>query len=330
MTGVSKKIAVLGGGAWGSALALTAARAGLDAHLWARDAETVASINQRRRSPKFLPGVTFSHAIAASSDARSVMHSAAIILAAIPAQSLRAALESLRDDIPVKVPLVLCAKGIERNSGKLLSQIAAEILPGNPVAILSGPSFAADVARGLPTAVTVAAGDEARAVGIATMLSSASFRCYTSDDVIGVEAAGALKNVLAIGVGAARGRGLGASAEAALITRGFVELRRLAEALGGKPETPLGLSGLGDLILTCSSPQSRNFSYGLALGRGQSLENLPLAEGVATSFIAAKIAADRGVDAPITAATAAILSGKARIDDVVAALLQRPLKSESA
>ncbi len=323
------KIAVLGGGAWGTALALTAARAGNDAHLWARDAETVAAINERSENPHYLPNVTFNQKITASADAEPVLSKASLILAVIPAQGLRAALETLRNDIPANIPLVLCAKGIERSTGKLLSQITSELLPGNPIAVLSGPSFALDVARGLPTAVTVATQNEALAADIATTLSSATFRCYTTTDVIGVEAGGALKNVLAIAVGAARGRGLGASAEAALITRGFVELRRLAESLGGQPETPLGLSGLGDLILTCSSPQSRNFSYGLALGRGENLEKLPLAEGVATAFIAAKIAKDRGVDAPITTATAAILAGKANIDDVIATLLIRPLKSET-
>lgn len=323
------KIAVLGGGAWGTALALTAARAGNDAHLWARDAETVAAINERRENPHYLPNVTFNQKITASADTESVLSKASLILAVIPAQGLRAALETLRNDIPANIPLVLCAKGIERSTGKLLSQITSELLPGNPIAVLSGPSFALDVALGLPTAVTVATQNEAFAADIATTLSSATFRCYTTTDVIGVEAGGALKNVLAIAVGAARGRGLGASAEAALITRGFVELRRLAESLGGQPETPLGLSGLGDLILTCSSPQSRNFSYGLALGRGENLEKLPLAEGVATAFIAAKIAKDRGVDAPITTATAAILAGKANIDDVIATLLIRPLKSET-
>lgn len=323
------KIAILGGGAWGTALALTAARAGNDAHLWARDAETVAAINERSENPHYLPNVTFNQKITASDDAESVLSKASLILAVIPAQGLRAALETLRNDIPANIPLVLCAKGIERSTGKLLSQITSELLPGNPIAVLSGPSFALDVARGLPTAVTVATQNEALAADIATTLSSATFRCYTTTDVIGVEAGGALKNVLAIAVGAARGRGLGASAEAALITRGFVELRRLAESLGGQLETPLGLSGLGDLILTCSSPQSRNFSYGLALGRGENLEKLPLAEGVATAFIAAKIAKDRGVDAPITTATAAILAGKANIDDVIATLLIRPLKSET-
>jgi glycerol-3-phosphate dehydrogenase (NAD(P)+) len=325
-----KRIAILGGGAWGTALALTAARTGHEAQLWARNANIVDVVNLRSENPDYLPGVKFDAAIAASADAAGVMGGAVLILAVIPAQSLRAALEQLAPSVPAHVPLLLCAKGIERESGLLLSQMAAKLLPSNPIAVLSGPSFALDVARGLPTAVTVAAADEALAGDIAAMLSSAAFRCYTTTDVIGVEAGGALKNVLAIAVGAARGRGLGASAEAALITRGFVELRRLAESFGARPETPLGLSGLGDLILTCSSPQSRNFSYGLALGRGESLEDRPLAEGVATAFIAAKIASERGIDAPVTVATAGLLQGKVTIDEAVAALLMRPLKSENA
>ena len=324
------RIAILGGGAWGTALALTAARVGHDARLWARDANTVEAVNARGENPAFLPGVKFDVKISAGIEPETAMQGASLILAVIPAQSLRVALEQLAPAVPAGVPLVLCAKGIERASGKLLSQVAAGLLPGNPVAVLSGPSFALDVARGLPTAVTVAAEDEVLASAIAASLSSASFRCYTTTDVTGVEAGGALKNVLAIAVGAARGRGLGASAEAALITRGFVELRRLAESFGARPETPLGLSGLGDLILTCSSPQSRNFSYGLALGRGESLENRPLAEGVATAFIAAKIAEERGIDAPITMAAAAILEGRATIGEAVASLLMRPLKSETA
>ena len=325
-----KKIAILGGGAWGTALALTAARAGNRAWLWARDESTAEAVNVRNENPHYIPGVSFDVKIAASADADLAMKDAALILAVIPAQSLRGALGQLAGSIPAKVPLLLCAKGIEQRSGKLLSQVSAELLPDNPIAVLSGPSFALDVARGLPTAVTVAAADEDLASSIAAALSSAAFRCYTTTDVIGVEAGGALKNVLAIAVGAARGRGLGASAEAALITRGFVELRRLAESLGARKETPLGLSGLGDLILTCSSPQSRNFSYGLALGRGDSLEGRPLAEGVATAFIAAKIAEERGIDAPVTIATAAILEGKATVDAAVAALLMRPLKAETA
>jgi glycerol-3-phosphate dehydrogenase (NAD(P)+) len=324
------KITVLGGGAWGTALALTAARAGNEAHMWVRDTNTVASINGARQNHGYLPGIIFDEPIHAHATTHEAMAGAELILAVVPAQSLRSLLEALRSFIPTGVPLILCAKGIERSTGKLLSQVTAELLPENPVAVLSGPSFAKDVAKGLPTAVTVAAAGEALGVRIAAALSGPAFRCYTTTDVAGVEAGGALKNVLAIAVGAARGKGLGASAEAALITRGFVELRRLAEALGGEPETPLGLSGLGDLILTCSSPQSRNFSYGLALGRGEDTSSLPLAEGVATAHIAARIARQRGIEAPITLATAGILSGKATIEDAVSALLMRPLKAETA
>ncbi len=203
------RIAILGGGAWGTALALTAARVGHDARLWARDADTVEAVNARSENPAFLPGAKFDVKISAGTDADTVMRGASMILAVIPAQSLRPALEQLAPAIPANVPLVLCAKGIERASGKLLSQVTAEILPQNPIAVLSGPSFALDVARGLPTAVTVAAEDEIMASAIASSLSSASFRCYTTTDVTGVEVGGALKNVLAIAVGAARGPRLG-------------------------------------------------------------------------------------------------------------------------
>lgn len=326
---MKRVITVLGGGAWGTALALTAARAGHNVRLWARDAGTVEDINERRQNPRYLPGVTLDRPVNATTDLAAALNSTQLVLCAVPAQSLAASLAALSGVIATEVPLVLCAKGIEKSTGRLLSEIAAGVLPGNPVAVLSGPSFALDVARGLPTAVTVAAESAALAADISAALSGASFRCYSSTDIRGVEAGGALKNVLAIAVGAVRGKGLGASAEAALITRGFVELRRLAESLGSRPETPLGLSGLGDLILTCSSPQSRNFSYGIAMGRGESLEHRPLAEGVATAFIAAQIARDRHVDAPITTATAAILAKEVAIDDAIAALLARPLKSEA-
>jgi glycerol-3-phosphate dehydrogenase (NAD(P)+) len=195
---------------------------------------------------------------------------------------------------------------------------------------LSGPSFAADVSRGLPTAVTVAARDEALAAGLAALLSTPHLRCYSSGDLTGVEIGGALKNVMAIAAGAASGAELGASAQAALVTRGFVELRRIGAAFGARPETLMGLSGLGDLILTCGSARSRNFAYGVALGRGDSVEGLPLAEGVATAAIAAELARNRGIDAPIVAAVAAILAGRITVPEAVSALLSRPLKSEDA
>ena len=323
-----EKIAVLGSGAWGTALAQAQARAGRKTVLWGRSAGTAETINTTRQNPDYLPGVTFDVAIEATTDAKTALEGATLILAVVPAQTLRDVLRSLEAFVPEGVPIVLCAKGIERSSGKLMSAVVADCLSGYPAAALSGPSFAIDVARGLPTAVTVAADDMALAAELAERLSTPTLRCYSSDDLIGVEVGGALKNVLALAAGAVRGSNLGASAEAALITRGFVELRRIGAALGARPETLMGLSGLGDLILTCSSPQSRNLSYGIALGRGESLEGRPLAEGVATAKIAAMEAARLGIEAPIIAATAMILAGKLSIADAVAALLSRPLKNE--
>lgn len=324
----SVRIAVLGGGAWGTALATTVLRAGHGCALWARDAGTAAAINARHENPRYLPGIALDPALAATTDLGAALDGAACVLAVVPAQAMRGLLDALSGRLAGGIPLVLCAKGIERDTGKLLSEMAAELLPDNPVAALSGPSFATDVAAGLPTAVTVAAGDEALAADLAGLLSSPAFRCYSSADLIGVEVGGALKNVLAIAAGAAAGAGLGASAQAALVTRGFVELRRVAAAFGAEPETLMGLSGLGDLILTCGSAQSRNFSYGMAVGRGDDLEGRPLAEGVATAGIAARIARDKGVDAPIIEAVAALLAGRLTIGDAVAALMARPLKSE--
>jgi glycerol-3-phosphate dehydrogenase (NAD(P)+) len=324
-----KRIAVLGGGAWGTALAATALRGRNEAVLWARDAGTVAAINSRRENPRYLPGIMLDPAPRATADLGKALDGAAVVLAATPAQTLRATLEAAAPHIAAGIPLVICAKGIERATGRLLSEIAAEILPENPAAVLSGPSFAADVARGLPTAVTIAAADEALAAQLAGLFSSPSFRCYSTGDLIGVELGGALKNVLAIAAGAVSGAGLGASAQAAMVTRGFVELRRIGAAFDARPETLMGLSGLGDLILSCGSAQSRNFSYGLALGRGQPLDGLPLAEGVPTAAIAAEIAHKRGIDAPIVAAVAALLRRELTIGQAVTALLSRPLKSET-
>lgn len=325
----ARKIAVLGGGSWGTALALTMLRAGHETILWARDSETVEAVNTRGENPRYLPGITLDDGLTATVDLAGAVAGADCVLAVVPAQAMRALLENLAGLLPAGAPLVLCAKGIERESGKLLSQIAAELLPDNPVAALSGPSFATDVARGQPTAVTVAAKDEALAARLSALFSSSGFRCYSSTDLVGVEVGGALKNVLAIAAGAVSGAGLGASAQAAMVTRGFVELRRVGAAFGAEPETLMGLSGLGDLILTCGSAQSRNFSYGMALGRGEDRAGLKLAEGVATAGIAARLAREKGVEAPIIDAVDAILSGKITIGEAVAALMARPLKSET-
>jgi len=322
------RVAVLGGGAWGTALAVAMLRAGHDVRLYARDEETVAAIH-RGENPRYLPGIAIEPGIAATSDIGAALTDADCVLAVAPAQALRAMLTTTKPHMPKGIPLVLCAKGIERDTGALLSAIVADILPETPVAALSGPSFAADVARGLPTAVVVAARDDALAAELAARFSAENLRCYSSDDLIGVEIGGALKNVFAIAAGAVTGAGLGASAQAAMVTRGFVELRRIGASFGAKPETLMGLSGLGDLLLTCSSAQSRNFAYGLALGQGKPLAGLPLAEGVPTAAIAARIATERDIDAPIITAVSAILDGTITIRQAVSALMTRPLKTET-
>lgn len=322
------RICVLGGGAWGTALALAVLRAGHSVKLWARDEDSVAAINLRENT-RYLPGIALDPGIEATTDMAVALADSDCVLAVTPAQSLRIVLASAQDFIPKNIPLVLCAKGIERETGALLSAIVEEILTNNPIAALSGPSFAADVAKGLPTAVVVAARDDVLAVELAARFSARNLRCYSSDDLVGVEIGGALKNVFAIAAGAVTGAGLGASAQAAMVTRGFVELRRIGAAFGAKPETLMGLSGLGDLLLTCSSTQSRNFAYGLALGRGEALAGRPLAEGVPTAAIAARIAVERDIDAPIIAAVAAILDGKITISEAVSALMTRPLKTET-
>lgn len=324
-----KRIAVLGAGAWGTALALSQARQNRPVTLWGRDANTIADINESRQNSAYLPDLNFDCALPATTNISEALDSGEIVLVVIPAQKLRAALQSIAPLMPANIPIVLCAKGIEQSTGLLMSQVAAQCLPNHPVAALSGPSFAADVARGLPTAVTIAAQDETIAAMLAESLSTPQLRCYSTDDLIGVEVGGALKNVLAIAAGAVRGKQMGASAEAALITRGFVELRRIGAALGARPETLMGLSGLGDLLLTCSSPQSRNLCYGVAVGSGANLDGLPLAEGVATAHIAAKQAAKLNLEAPIITAISAILNSKLTIELAVASLLSRPLKTET-
>ncbi|ERM02225.1 glycerol-3-phosphate dehydrogenase [Brucella intermedia 229E] len=333
MSGKTSKIAILGGGAWGgTALAAMASSSGHDTWLYARDDETVEAINRTQRNPRYLGEIALPVAIQASTDVAAVVDGADAVLAVIPAQAMRTGLSQLSSLIPQTAPVVLCAKGgIERATGRLMSEVVAEVLPNHRIAALSGPSFATDVARGLPTAVTVACEDAATADQLAALLSGPAFRCYSTTDLKGVEIGGALKNVLAIAAGAAVGRGFGASAQAALVTRGgFAELRRIGQAMGGaKPETIMGLSGLGDLMLTCSSSQSRNYSYGLALGRGEDLTNRPLAEGVATAPIAAELCRKHAISAPpIIDATGALLDGTITIDEAVTALLNRPLKTE--
>lgn len=324
---------VIGAGAWGTALAQVCARAGLRVTLQARETEVVESIAARRENTLFLPGIVLEPEIAAVSDMAGLA-SCDLILAVAPAQHLRSALKALAPHLRSGVPVVLCAKGVEQGTLKLMSEVAAEVLPAAPLAVLSGPSFAGEVARGLPTAVTLACEDEVLGRRIIEAIAIPAFRPYLAADMIGAEAGGAVKNVLAIACGIVEGKGLGRSAHAALITRGFAELTRLALALGAKAETVAGLCGLGDLVLTCSSPQSRNMSVGLALGRGMTLQEalagkLSVAEGVASAPAVRDLAARLGVEMPICQAVAAILAGEAEVDAAIAGLLSRPLKSEA-
>jgi glycerol-3-phosphate dehydrogenase (NAD(P)+) len=327
-----RRAGVIGGGAWGTALAQVCARAGLETTLWAREAEVVASVNAAHENSLFLPGVALDAGIRATGDLADLAASD-LVLAVTPAQHLRATLTAFAPHVRDGLPILLCAKGVEQGSLKLMTEVLAETIPQAAPAVLSGPSFAGEVARGLPTAVTLACPDEGRAQALAEAIATLTFRPYFATDMIGAEAGGAVKNVLAIACGIVEGRGLGRSAHAAVITRGFAELTRLAVALGGEAETVAGLCGLGDLVLTCSSPQSRNMSVGLALGAGQSLEaalagKLSVAEGVASAPAVRALAEKLGVDTPICAAVAAVLAGEISVDDAIRGLLSRPLREE--
>ena len=319
-------IAVLGGGAWGTALAQICARAGRQVTLWEFDAGNAEHLAGTRES-RFLPGVRLEDRIAVTRDLAQAARAQAILLV-VPAQALRAVCTSLSHLLPGPTPLIACAKGIEHGTHKFMTEVIAECAPKATPAILSGPSFAADVARGLPTAVTLAAADGAVAQALAQAIGSVSFRPYHSTDVRGVEIGGAAKNVLAIASGIVTGRGLGASASAALTTRGFAELTRFGKAFGAKAETLTGLSGLGDLILTCSSAQSRNFSCGVALGKGEAPDKSKLAEGVFTAPVLLEMARERGVEMPISEAVAAVLAGKSSVDAAIESLMARPIKAE--
>jgi glycerol-3-phosphate dehydrogenase (NAD(P)+) len=319
-------VAVIGAGAWGTALASVATRAGRDVVLYARNAASAARMTATRENPK-LPGVNFDPRITITSDAATAAR-ADIILLATPAQNLREAVAALAPHLAAATPVIACAKGIERGSRKFMTEVIAEAAPNAVPAILSGPSFASDVARGLPTAVTLATKDESLASALVQALGSATFRPYHTPDVRGVEIGGAAKNVLAIAAGIVVGKQLGASAQAALTTRGFSELVRLGRASGARTETMSGLSGLGDLILTCSSPQSRNFSLGVALGRGERPARDKLAEGEFTAPVLIELAASKNVDMPVSNAVAAILSGATTIDEAIEILLTRPFKAE--
>lgn len=328
----ARRIAVLGAGAWGTVLANLAARHDTGVILWARDADHAAEMAATGVNARRLPGVPLASNVGPTNSLAKAAE-AEVFFLAVPTQALRQVCQALAHFAPA-VPAVICAKGIEGGTGLFPSQVVAEILPESPPAVLSGPSFAADVAKGLPTALTLAAGDTERAASLARILAAPWFRLYHSQDIRGVEIGGAAKNVLAIASGIAAGRGLGASAGAALIARGFAELMRFGRAFGADPGTLAGLSGLGDLVLTSSSPQSRNFSFGFALGRGASVAEAAadgkLHEGVFTCGILNDLARRKSVEVPISAAVEAILAERIEIDAAIEALLARPAKPELA
>lgn len=325
-------VGVIGAGAWGTALAQVCAGSHRPVTLWAREPEVTASINSDHENRLFLPGVTLASTITACSDLADLA-ACDLILAVPPAQHMRATLSAFASHLGPETPIVLCAKGIEQGSLKLMTEVAEETLPGQPLAVLSGPSFAGEVARGLPTAVTLACADPVLGQALGAHLGTRTFRPYLATDLIGAEAGGAMKNVLAIACGVVEGRALGRSAHAAVVTRGFAEMTRLAVALGAEAETLAGLCGLGDLVLTCSSHQSRNMSVGLALGRGESLAQalsgkLSVAEGVASAPAVRALAAKLGVETPICEAVAAVLAGEIDLDGAIDKLLSRPIRPE--
>lgn len=325
------KIGVLGGGAWGTALAVTAQEAGRDVMLWAREAEVTEPLSDGRGNPVFLKGFDLPK-IPASTDLACLADREAI-LAVVPAQFARSMFEALREHLGAGIPVILCAKGIEQSSLSLMTDVLAEALPDAIPAVLSGPSFAADVAKKLPAAVTLACEDEALGRDLMNSIGRPGFRPYWTDDLIGAEIGGAVKNVLAIACGIVEGLELGKSAHAALIARGFAEMTRLATAMGGRAETVSGLCGLGDLVLTCSSPQSRNMSFGMGLGQGRTAAEIlasrnSVTEGVATAPAMVALAEQKSVDMPICYAVNQILSGAVSVPEAIEGLLSRPFKGE--
>ena len=326
------RIGIIGAGAWGTALAATARRAGRDVVLWARDPDLAEGINLRNENRLYLPGVPLDPEIRATAEPAALAE-AEVLLMVAPAQHLRAVSARLADHIPEGRPVVVCAKGIEQVSGKLMTEVLAETLPGRPLAVLSGPNLATEIACGLPAATTLAAEDKALAERLAAALGSKTFRPYISPDTVGAQVGGAVKNVIAIACGIVGGRRLGNNARAALITRGLAEVVRLGRAKGGRAETLMGLSGLGDLTLTCTSISSRNHSLGRALGEGRELDEImakrrSVAEGVFSAQAVVALAETLNVAMPISAAVDAILNRGAGIDETIEALLARPFRAE--
>lgn len=327
-----RSVSIVGGGAWGTALAQTLAYNGTSVTLWAYEPEIVDDINARHVNRVFLPGIELNPSIRATTDLPSIANGD-VILAVPPAQHLRSVIGKLARHLRAEVPVVICSKGIEQATGKFMGEVLEDVAPQVQCAVLSGPSFAADVARGLPSALTFACRNERVGRQLTAALSSRQMRLYWSSDVIGAELGGSVKNVLAIAAGIVQGRGLGTSAHAALVTRGFAELRRFGEAMGARAETLLGLSGLGDLILTCGSAQSRNMSLGRALGEGRSLSETlgtrsAVTEGIYTAAALVRLAREKSVEMPIAEAVYSIVEGQLGVDEAITALMQRPLKAE--
>ncbi|KQZ65725.1 glycerol-3-phosphate dehydrogenase [Sphingopyxis sp. Root1497] len=320
---------VVGGGAWGTALAQLLAADGAPVRLWAREAEVVAAVNIEHRNTLFLPGAALSPSLSATGTLADLAACDALLIV-VPAPYLRSVLAALP---PGDAPLILCSKGMEAESFAFPVDIARDVAPGRAVAVLSGPTFAHEVAAGLPTAITLAAADPAVADDLARALARPHFRPYVSADVIGAEIGGAVKNILAIACGIVDGAGLGLNARAALISRGFAEMTRFGLARGAQAETLAGLAGLGDLVLTCTSSNSRNFSLGQGLGRGEEAQALmadrrTVAEGAFSAPVVAAAARADGIDMPITDAVARLVAGEIRAGEAIQALLSRPLRRE--
>ncbi|WP_035619438.1 NAD(P)H-dependent glycerol-3-phosphate dehydrogenase [Hyphomonas johnsonii] len=333
MTKHFHRIGVIGGGAWGTAIAQMLCREGQAVILWCLEAEVADAINSTHENTVFLPGVPLKPALRATTSVADLYDQDALFAVA-PAQHTRTTLAALKGHISPGTPVVLCSKGIELATGKFMTEVLADELPEASPAVMSGPSFAIDVAKGLPTAVTLAVKDESIGDELIAAISTPTFRPYLASDLLGAEIGGAVKNVLAIACGITLGKGLGRSAHAALIARGSAEMTRLALALGAERETMAGLSGLGDLVLTCSSETSRNMSCGLALGRGETLDSIMAArnavtEGVATAPVLRRLARQKGVDMPICDAVAAIIEGEISVDEAITTLLMRPNRAES-
>jgi glycerol-3-phosphate dehydrogenase (NAD(P)+) len=328
-----KSISVIGSGAWGSALAQMLAAKGLTVTLWARRTEIANEVNEKRTNAARLPDITLSENITATTDLQEALKND-IILMVTPAQSMRSALEQMKEHIRPEHILILCSKGIEQKSLLLMSEVVNEILPATRLAILSGPNFAGEIARGKPAAATLACTDEGLAKTLQNVVASPYFRPYITTDIIGTQVAGALKNVIAIACGIGKGLDMGENARASLVTRGLAEITRLGVAMGARPETFLGQSGVGDMMLTCSSEQSRNFSFGLALGKGSSVSEVlegknTVSEGFFTAKTCAALANKHGIDMPICTNIHACVRGELSISDALKAVLNRPLRNET-